>query len=924
MLIVLLAVTCGIHSPCPQESLGQESVPGRVEQKKLRFSFRYAPWKDVLDWFATEAGYSLSLEAPPTGTFNYTDNRLYTPAESIDLLNSVLLVKGYTLIRRDRMLMLINLQDEIPPNLVSNIPLEELDERGEFELLSTTFQLARMTPEEAEEEVSKLIGPQGKVIVFSKARQVVVTETAGKLRMIRDMINAVEAPEEVGSASITKLPLEHISPDEALLVIRQIMGLEEDGFSSEDGTLMLSIDALGTKLIAKATPDTLAEIRDVLKLIDVPVEIGTEEAGISAAPQLNVYAVSNADPDAVLQVMQTLLAGLPDVRLSIDPQTSNLIALARPAQHATIQATLEQLQSQYDELEVIDLHYVDPATAKLAVESMFGIDPDSEEPQRGPRVDANVTTRQLLVRGAREEIERIRTLLEKMGEDGEGEGPTGGNIRMIPMSGSSAQALMERIRGVWPTIRGNKIKEVTPSATVNALQGFGRDSAEGDGESPPAREFPFRGPDVRRSPVETPTPAVPPFRPEGVGVGVRSTRVTFLAQADDGDGKVAEAGSANRGAVDRTQRLPEIVVAPGPGGLMIASDDLEALDAFEELVTALSDPVLFPDNDYTVFYLKFAKAESAAKLLNDLISGESGGGAAANSIADAAFGSLLDAAAGALDTSGPLQIIPDGRINALIVRGQAADVELVRQLLTVVDQKHSPEDVQTQAAPRLIPVFNTSASDVANVIKEIYAKRISGSDSGGGQGGQGGRRQGMEQLMAAMRGGRGGGGNLFGGGGQLGQTVEPDLTVGVDARSNSLIVSAPDPLFDEIKDLVEQLDEEATSANEVTKVVTVNKANPDAIQKALSSLFGAQVASSPNSQNTTNNSNANPQRQNQNDAAAQEAARRRAEFFNALRRGGGFGGRGGDRGGGGGGRGGQRGGNAGGRNNRGGGGRGGR
>ena len=51
------------------------------------------------------------MDDPPKGTFNYTDNRAYTPAEAIDLLNSVLLPKGYTLIRRDRMLWVINLDN---------------------------------------------------------------------------------------------------------------------------------------------------------------------------------------------------------------------------------------------------------------------------------------------------------------------------------------------------------------------------------------------------------------------------------------------------------------------------------------------------------------------------------------------------------------------------------------------------------------------------------------------------------------------------------------------------------------------------------------------------------------------------------------------------------------------------------------------
>jgi Ca2+-binding EF-hand superfamily protein len=60
--------------------------------------------------------------------------------------------------------------------------------------------------------------------------------------------------------------------------------------------------------------------------------------------QVEAYSITKADPQATLKVMQTLLAGKPDVRMDIDPKTNHLIVLARPAEHATIRATLAELQ----------------------------------------------------------------------------------------------------------------------------------------------------------------------------------------------------------------------------------------------------------------------------------------------------------------------------------------------------------------------------------------------------------------------------------------------------------------------------------------------------------------------------------------------------------------------------------------------------
>ena len=133
----------------------------------------------MLDWFARKADLSLVMEAPPPGTFNYSDDRDYTPAEAIDLLNKVLLTKGYLLIRSGRMLMVVNMEDGFPPNLDPNASAGDLDSRGEYELVSVLFNLESVRPEDAEPEVKKILGPVGTVVVLPKSRQLLVTGFAG-------------------------------------------------------------------------------------------------------------------------------------------------------------------------------------------------------------------------------------------------------------------------------------------------------------------------------------------------------------------------------------------------------------------------------------------------------------------------------------------------------------------------------------------------------------------------------------------------------------------------------------------------------------------------------------------------------------------------------------------------------------------------
>ncbi|MCA9132661.1 MAG: hypothetical protein KDA45_05890, partial [Planctomycetales bacterium] len=109
--------------------------------QKLMFQFRDMKWEDVLNWFTQQQDLTLVMDRTPGGSFTYSDTRAYSPSEAIDLLNSVLMTRGFTLVRREKMLVVMELSDSIPLELLPRVTLEELDERGRFELVSVLFPL---------------------------------------------------------------------------------------------------------------------------------------------------------------------------------------------------------------------------------------------------------------------------------------------------------------------------------------------------------------------------------------------------------------------------------------------------------------------------------------------------------------------------------------------------------------------------------------------------------------------------------------------------------------------------------------------------------------------------------------------------------------------------------------------------------------
>lgn len=833
----------------------------------IEFKFRFAPYKDVLAWFADQANLSLDSSVMPPGTFNLSDGRRYTPVQAIDILNSSLLVKGFTLIRREGMLFVWNLEDDIPDPLVELVTPEALNERGKYELVKCIFPLKKMTPEDAEKEIMKLMGPMGKVIVLTQARQIMVRETGAKLRAIRDILEAVENPDLRKDEKLQVIQLEHLTPEEFLTTARSVLGLPEGGNSAPDGSLRIAVDTPNARLLATGKAERVQRVEEIRKLLDT----ATKQANITELPeepQLEIYSVGAADPNAVLQVLQTLLGGDTAVRLTTDPKTGNLVALAKPSQHGTIRETLKQMQKDASDVKVITLRRVDPQTAVVAINKLFGGD-EKGGGGNAPKIESDPTARQLFVRGTTTQVQQIQSLLEQMGESDaalSADETDRGNVRLLPLSGRAARTALEQAEMLWPTVGKNRIIVKTHSSTNTGIQSRTHRPADNLPEtSPPETKPQETKPPEAKSRQKSPAPAEPAAVPARRDASARKVaRFEFVAFGEDespADEKPAKKKPARAPASDTTSDMADIIVTVGPGGIVIASEDTEALDRFEALLKMLADRTRTSSKDPTVFFLKFAKAESAAALLQEVLSGggggDSGGGGGGSLLGDLASGMLGDMGGGLLGgllggggggggvtkslTGGSISIIPDGRLNALFIQASSGDLDLIEQLLQVIDQEGGPEEVQTQGRPRFIHVVNMPAEEVASVVRQAFPDRLIADASQQQQ-----RQPSPEDFVRMLRGGGGRGGRDS----KAEAKREPaKMSIGVHTQSNSLIVTAPEPLFQEVKALVEHVDQAAATSrgDETTTIVTVKRGNASAVQKALSAMTGGNVKVNTNS-----------------------------------------------------------------------------
>ncbi|NND98978.1 MAG: general secretion pathway protein, partial [Pirellulaceae bacterium] len=678
-----------------------ESQLGRQDDRdgndvQLRFNFAGASWQDVLEYFATEADLALQIDQPPAGTVNFSDpTKTYSLSEGLDLLNRLLLDRGYALVRRGRMLFLVDLEADNAANFISEmaelVSLDELETRGRSDIVSAVFSLGSMTPEQAREQLPQMIGPSGRVIVLESARQAKVTETVSKLLAIKEMVDA-------SAQEVIELKLQHRGADEILELARPLLDLEVGSNISDD--IKISVGLYGDRIYATGLPAKIGVLTGIVEKADKALEIAATDADAEVQkPVFKTHPVKTADISAVFEVLQTLLQGTPDARVAIEPSTKSIIALARPATQDEVARIIAQMEGNGEEFKVLTLRRLDPAQALLSINKYFGI---TDEGGDGPVVDGDPATSKLWVRGTADEIAQVEKLIE--GLEGNDElGDLGGKIRILPYTGAAAEDALQQVQSLWPvTGRPNQIRMISP--------------ARGDGGGNPGSNNGIRERKIFRdvdresasdaNPQDFETHRSP--GPATIRVADASPQYHFVNQNETAQNAAAQNAAGGTPAAPSATANPDIVIQVTPAGIVIASDDTEALDAFEQLLARFAPPTAVASDLPTIFWLKYTKADVTAELVAAILGGaESTMSSMTDSMMGGAggmLGGLMGLGGGGggeqsssksiLTPTGSVTITADPRLNALFVQANPIDMATIEMILEKVDRMESPEDIE--------------------------------------------------------------------------------------------------------------------------------------------------------------------------------------------------------------------------------------
>ena len=264
-----------------------------------------------------------SREASPTAT-----RKSYSPTEALDLLNGVLSTRGFTLIRRDRMLICVDLSKGFPDGMIPEVRLEDLDQYGDFELVQVSFALGGRPAQAVSDEIIPLLEPNGRATVLPQTKKFLVTARAGKMRAISAVIASIPEPRrkkpEQPKPPAPKPELQ-IYPVESLDLQATVEMLDD-----LVGGANIKVDQQAGQLNVFAMPGQHAAIKKYLDEMSAPVSQKRQA-------KLEVYLLETA---ATEEFVEQFKASPPAPRSSPTVDPPQLAIFARPDQHRKLEELL--------------------------------------------------------------------------------------------------------------------------------------------------------------------------------------------------------------------------------------------------------------------------------------------------------------------------------------------------------------------------------------------------------------------------------------------------------------------------------------------------------------------------------------------------------------------------------------------------------
>lgn len=299
-------------------AIGQEVTPTSLTRDEpvtvapapIRFNFKEAPYDQVLDFLAKETGLPVIYEADaPDARMTFISASDYSLAETITILN-LSLARYNVRLRHEGDYLYLSTREEAFQN-PEHLPV---DGARPDAVLTVNIPLNNALASIVASQLAPLVSEPGQIIPVDSQNMLIVVEEAAQCRRIQELVQRIDSVRPSGLTTEV-IPLRYA---EATTLAQSLMtlvgGHEQTTFTDKNENVVIIDDV--TKPPLNITPDVrtnsivavgpaqrMQTVRELITLLDVP-------DGADADLEMATYALQTVSPKEAAAHLSSLFQGL--------------------------------------------------------------------------------------------------------------------------------------------------------------------------------------------------------------------------------------------------------------------------------------------------------------------------------------------------------------------------------------------------------------------------------------------------------------------------------------------------------------------------------------------------------------------------------------------------------------------------------------
>jgi len=223
-----IAAPAIVPAPAPTSleatTRSQPPAPG----EGILMNFQGAALSDVLNYLSEAAGFVIVQEAPVSGTVNIVSKQPLTPDDAVDLVNAVLIEKGFVALRNGRILKIVSRQGaqkrDLPVLTGSNPELIPRKDDMVTQILPLRFgEAAKLV-----ENLQPLLAENATISANDASNAILLTDTQTNIRRVAQIIRALDTS-VAGASTIRIFQLQFADAKQLATVVTQLFATTATG-----------------------------------------------------------------------------------------------------------------------------------------------------------------------------------------------------------------------------------------------------------------------------------------------------------------------------------------------------------------------------------------------------------------------------------------------------------------------------------------------------------------------------------------------------------------------------------------------------------------------------------------------------------------------------------------------------------------------